>query len=110
MRFLPLLLIAPLMAFDDSKLTVHKLVREDIFAGLLAGDMETHDRGMAKLKELRKTRPAELPVIDAWESLGLTLHAANAWKAGKTVEAKRLFDQPGSCRPKRSPMDPRMSA
>jgi hypothetical protein len=93
MRFLPLLLLAPLMAIDDSKLTVHTLVREDIFAGLLAGDMETHDRGMAKLKELRKTRPAELATIDSWESLGLSLHAANAWKAGKKEEARKLFDQ-----------------
>ncbi len=82
-----------LFAQDDSKLPIHTLVREDIFAGLLSGDMERSARGYEKLQALKKSRPADLPEIQAWESSVLGLRAANAFKEGKTNDANELLDQ-----------------
>ena len=91
MSFVSILLGLAFFAQSDSKLPIHTLVREDFFAGLLAGDMQTLARGEAKLQELKTTRPEDLAVIQAWESEPIALRATLAYKDGKSAEGDRLF-------------------
>lgn len=70
-----LLLTLPLAAQDDPRLSIHTLVREDIFAGWMANDMARMERGEAKAKELIAARPQEKAVGQIW-LVGGQLHRA----------------------------------
>src|SRR5262245_58045803 len=59
----------------DPRLTVHTLVREDMFAGFLANDMERFSRGEKNLELLLEERPQSRPEILAWQG-GAALYRA----------------------------------
>jgi tetratricopeptide (TPR) repeat protein len=60
---------------SDTRLSIHTLVREDIFAGFLADDMERFSRGEQSIKLLLEKRPSDKPDLLAWSG-GATLYRA----------------------------------
>src|SRR5215475_841859 len=54
---------------SDSRYSVHTLVREDIFAGILEGDMDRFARGEQSIDFLMLQRPAaDRPSLMAWQA------------------------------------------
>jgi len=60
---------------SDTRLTVHTLLREDIFSGFLADDMERFARGEKNIQLLLEMRPAQKANLLAWQA-GATLYRA----------------------------------
>jgi hypothetical protein len=58
---------APEPPLQDTRLSVHTLVREDIFAGFLRNDAARLARAEKNLDLLLASRPAERPSILAWQ-------------------------------------------
>jgi tetratricopeptide (TPR) repeat protein len=64
---------APEPPITDARLTVHTLLREDIFAGFLQGDLARMARAEKNAELLLASRPADRAPILAWQgSLALT--------------------------------------
>lgn len=64
---------APEPPLADTRLTVHTLVREDIFAGFLQNDQTRMARAEKSLEQLLASRPAERASVLAWQgSIALT--------------------------------------
>lgn len=64
---------SPEPPISDSRLTVHTLLREDIFAGFLQGDVARMARAEKNAELLLASRPSERPSILAWQgSIALT--------------------------------------
>jgi len=59
----------------DARLTVHTLLREDVFAGFLQGDVTRMARAEKNAELLLASRPMDRPSILAWQG-GLTLTRA----------------------------------
>ena len=74
---------APEIPLKDSRLTIHTLVREDIFAGFLQGDMERFSRGEKNIQLLLDLRPAEKADLLAWKG------GAELYRAVRALEEKR---------------------
>jgi hypothetical protein len=77
----------------DSRLTVHTLVREDIFAGLLANDTEQLARGEKTLELLLAERPDSRPSILAWQGSAALYRAVRAYEAKQPEEFTRSFER-----------------
>src|SRR5688572_32943897 len=58
---------APEPPLDDTRLTVHTLVREDVFAGFLRNDAPRLARAEKNLELLLASRPADRPNLLAWQ-------------------------------------------
>ncbi len=98
MRILAGLILAAALAgsataqpLDDKRLSVHTLVREDIFAGLLEDDAARMARGEANLQTLLVSRPNERATVLVWIAGGEVYHAVKAREAKKPAEYKRLY-------------------
>src|SRR6186997_1015202 len=74
---------SPEIPLTDSRLTIHTLVREDIFAGFLQGDMEKFSRGEKNIQLLLDLRPQEKPDLLAWKG------GAHLYRAVRAFEEKR---------------------
>jgi hypothetical protein len=72
---------APQPPLQDARLTVHTLVREDIFAGFLRGDTERLTRAERSLAALLESRPAERPSVLAWQGSAAMTRALRALEA-----------------------------
>jgi hypothetical protein len=66
---------APEPPITDSRLTVHTLLREDVFAGFLQGDVVRMARAEKNAELLLASRPADRPSILAWQG-GIALTRA----------------------------------
>jgi len=66
---------APEPPITDTRLTVHTLLREDIFAGFLQGDVARMARAEKNADLLLASRPADRPALLAWQG-GLALTRA----------------------------------
>lgn len=76
----------------DTRLTVHTLLREDIFAGFLENNAERVARAEQNIELLLQQRPAERANLLAWKA-GLDVHkAVRAHEAGKAAEFTKYFD------------------
>lgn len=75
----------------DTRLSVHTLVREDIFAGFLEDDAARMARGEANLKALLATRPGDRATVLVWQGGGELYHAVKAREAKKPAEYRRRF-------------------
>jgi hypothetical protein len=92
---------------SDSRLSVHTILREDIFAGFLANDVERLARGEKNLEKLLAERPEAKAPLLAWKgSIALT-RAAHAHEAGRKADFERehrstaaLFDEAAKTDPK----------
>ena len=99
---------SPEPPLSDTRLTIHTLVREDIFAGFLNNDLERLTRGEKKVQRLLETRTAsEKPSLLAWQA-GATLYRAVAALENKRPDefqklysrAQELFAQAKQLNPK----------
>ena len=70
----------------DTRLRVHTLVREDLFAGFMTNDMVRFERGERNVEQLLKDRPDQRANLMAWKGLALMHRAVLALDAGKTDE------------------------
>jgi len=72
------------------QLTVHTQVREDIFAGFMAGDMERFGVGVKKLEKMLAENPANANAL-AWQAGGDLFLAARANEAGDKATCDLLY-------------------
>ena len=77
---------SPEPPLSDTRLTVHTLVREDIFAGFMANDMVRFARGERNIEQLLKDRPDQRGNLMAWRGSATMHRAVLAHEAGKSGE------------------------
>lgn len=77
---------SPEPPLSDTRLTVHTLVREDLFAGFMAKDMVRFARGERNVAHLLENRPEQRGNLLAWRGLAETYRAVLAHEAGKSHE------------------------
>ena len=83
---------SPEIPISDSRLTVHTLLREDIFAGFLENNMERVARAEQNLELLLKQRPDQRANLLAWRG-GIEMQLAiRAQDSGKPEQFTRHFD------------------
>jgi tetratricopeptide (TPR) repeat protein len=78
---------------SDSRLTIHTLVREDIFAGFLADDMPRFSRGEKTLELLLEKRPDEKSSLLAWKGGAALYRAVRANEANRKEEFERYYKE-----------------
>jgi tetratricopeptide (TPR) repeat protein len=75
----------------DARLTVHTLLREDIFAGFLQNDLARLARAEKNAEQLLASRPAERASVLAWQgSIALT-RAAMASEANQPEQFRQHY-------------------
>jgi hypothetical protein len=70
----------------DTRLTVHTLVREDLFAGFMANDMVRFTRGEKNVEQLLKERPDQRGNLLAWRGSAAMYRAVLAHESGNNGE------------------------
>jgi hypothetical protein len=78
---------------SDSRLSVHTLVREDVFAGVLDGDLDRLARGERSIEALLERRPADRPGLLAWKAGATLYRAVRAREAGRDKEFREKYAQ-----------------
>lgn len=78
---------------SDTRLTVHTLVREDIFAGFLDNDMNRLSRAERNIEALLKERPSEKANLLAWKAGAELYRAVVAHESRQTDEFTRRFQR-----------------
>ena len=73
-------------------ITVSQWVREDIFAGMLGGDMATFEKGMAKVRELLTADPGD-DAARSWLASGQVYLALRSYKDGKAALGASQFEE-----------------
>jgi len=77
----------------ETRLAVHTLLREDVFAGFLSNDMNRFARAERNAATLLEQRPGQLGNLRAWQG-GMALYrAVLAHEAGQPAEFQRLYQQ-----------------
>jgi tetratricopeptide (TPR) repeat protein len=82
---------SPEPPLSDNRLTVHTLLREDIFAGFLTDDMERLARGEKNLETLLEKRPAAKSSLLAWKAGIATYRAVRAHENNRADEFQRKY-------------------
>jgi hypothetical protein len=84
---------SPEPPLTETRLTVHTLLREDVFAGFLSNDMNRFARAERNAVALLEQRPGEVGNVRAWQG-GMALYrAVLANEAGQSAEFQRLYQQ-----------------
>ena len=78
-------------ALSDTRLSVHTLVREDIFAGWRSDNMSRLERAERNIARLLEQRPQERPNLLAWRSGAAVYRAVLAHEAGQPNEFARHY-------------------
>ena len=78
---------------SDSRLTVHTLLREDIFAGFMADDMKRFERGERNIQLLMEQRPDQKGNLLAWKGGALLYRAVSANENKREDEFKGYYQQ-----------------
>jgi hypothetical protein len=84
---------SPQTPLTDSRLTVHTLVREDIFAGWMSDDMKRFERGEKNIELLLQQRPDQKGNLLSWKGGVLLYRAVLAHEANRPAEFKRYYQQ-----------------
>jgi len=100
MSCLVLLLIAiagakaqsPEPPLSDMRLTVHTLLREDVFAGFMANDMVRFARAERNIEQLLKDRPDQRGNLLAWKASTTSYRAVLAHESGNNGEFLKLLE------------------
>lgn len=108
MRTLKIILLAAILTtialaqkitppLEDTRLSIHTLLREDIFAGFLENDLTRLSRGEKNIEALLESRPKSKSELLAWKA-GATLYRATLIKDKTEFEKKyqqalALFDE-----------------
>jgi hypothetical protein len=82
---------APEPPLSDTRLTVHTLVREDIFAGFREDNLERLARGEKNIEILLRERPDQRANLLAWKAGAETYRAVRAHEARQPEEFTRRF-------------------
>lgn len=77
----------------DTRLTVHTLLREDIFAGFRADNMERIERAEKNIGTLMKLRPEAKADLLAWKGGVKLYRAVLAKEADHNEEFQRLYQE-----------------
>lgn len=78
---------------SDSRLTVHALLREDIFAGFLSDNSNRLAKAEQNIEFLLKERPGERANLLAWKAGASMYRAVVAHESGTAAEFERLLGQ-----------------
>lgn len=78
---------------SDSRIAVNTLLREDLFSGFLADDMEHFSRGEKNIDLLLEQRPAEKSTLLAWKALAKYFRAVKANEANRPEEFQQYYRQ-----------------
>jgi hypothetical protein len=84
---------SPQRPLSDTRLSVNTLLREDLFAGFLAEDMESLSRGEKNIKLLLEQRPDAKPTLLAWSALANMYRAVRGHEANHPDEFQRYYKQ-----------------
>jgi hypothetical protein len=84
---------APQSPLSDSRLTVHTLLREDIFAGFMADDMDRFSRGEKNIQLLMEQRPDQRANLLSWKGGALVYRAVRANENNRTDECRRYYQE-----------------
>jgi tetratricopeptide (TPR) repeat protein len=76
---------------SETRLTVHTLLREDIFAGFRSDNMDRFAKGEQNIEILLKERPGERANLLAWKGLAATYRAVRAHESGQAQEFERRY-------------------
>ena len=84
---------SPEPPLSDSRLTVHTLVREDIFAGFLSNDMDRFARGEKNIDLLMEKRPGAKSDLLAWKGGAAYYRAILAYENKQNDEFQKYYRQ-----------------
>ncbi|HZM89658.1 MAG TPA: hypothetical protein VFF31_24260 [Blastocatellia bacterium] len=84
---------SPQTPLTDSRLTIHTLVREDIFAGFMADDMKRFEQGEKNIELLLEQRPNQKGNLLSWKGGALLYRAVRAHENNRPDEFKQLYRQ-----------------
>lgn len=76
---------------SEARLTVHTLLREDIFAGFRENNLQRLARAEKHIETLLADRPGERGNLLAWKAGATTQRAVLAHEAGNAAEFERLY-------------------
>lgn len=82
---------SPEPPLSDTRLPIHTLVREDIFAGFLTDDMERFARGEKNIQTLLEKRPAAKSNLLAWQGGASLYRAVRAHEASRGDEFQQKY-------------------
>ena len=82
---------SPADLLSDTRLSVHTLVREDIFAAWRNDDVPRLERAERHLETLLAARPAERPNLLAWKGGIAVYRAVVAHEAGRSNEFSKAY-------------------
>ena len=75
----------------DTRLSVHTLLREDIFAGFRTNNMDRLSKGEQNIEILLKARPDQRANLLAWKAGASTYRAVLAHESGQAEEFGRRY-------------------
>ena len=78
---------------SDTRLSIHTLVREDIFAGFLADDMDRFSRGEKNIQLLLEKRPNARADLLAWKGGAMLYRAVLAHENNRADEFQQNYRQ-----------------
>ena len=84
---------SPEPPLSDTRLSVHTLVREDIFAGFLTDDMTRFTRGEKNIDLLMEKRPGAKSDLLAWKASAAYYRAILAHENKRNDEFKKYYSQ-----------------
>jgi len=76
---------------SDTRLTVHTLLREDVFAGFLSGNVTRLARAEQNIETLLKERPDQRANLIAWRSGAALYRAVAAHEAGNAQDFRKYY-------------------
>jgi hypothetical protein len=82
---------SPEPPLSDTRLSVHTLLREDLFAGFLTDDMERLARGEKNIQTLLEKRPDQKSNLFAWKASAATYRAVRAHEANRGDEFQQKY-------------------
>jgi tetratricopeptide (TPR) repeat protein len=85
--------------------TFYTMVREDSFAGFMAGDMERFEKAMKYTDEVLAKEPQN-PNATVWLGAGMIFRATRLYDKGETAKADELYDQGLALMDKALALDP----
>ena len=82
---------SPDALLSDTRLTVHTLVREDVFAGFLENKVDRLAQAESNIDKLLQSRPGERANLLAWRSGAALYRAVVAHEAGNSADFRRYL-------------------
>ena len=78
---------------SETRLTIHTLLREDIFAGFLENDMRRLARGEKNIQLLLQQRPEAKAPLLGWQASTLLYRATRAHESGRADEYREQYQR-----------------